>query len=187
MPRAIFVQVNTATNRLKYFNEKNREKDVALLSADIANIKRVMMKDYADNFSIFPVYFFNDTDLNKVLAKNYENVFYDKNERPVSAKSLEGIDDLFCIVYYGSPPPLKKVIRNGVEENVSLPDYYNNGVVTLDSKGEPMPHFKYYTSFFPGRCEGNYCYISKKYNVEYQTSALMLQGLFVRRYHIKLY
>ncbi len=101
-PKAILVELPTETNRVAYFIKKGKRNKVQYLLDANKKVRRVMIADFADNFTFCPVYFFNDSSIELVKDKKLVGVLLDKKMQPATNIILSTADTDYFIVYYGT-------------------------------------------------------------------------------------
>ena len=101
-PSAVFVQIRTGANRLKYYREYSAgEKKIEALKIDITKIMERTLSDFNTNFSFCPVYYFYDTNWHKVVERSFEGVLLDKELKPLQDVSAFAQDTTYFILNYG--------------------------------------------------------------------------------------
>ncbi len=175
VPTAIFLQINTGTNRLKYYAANNQTKDLELMGKDLVSMKKAIIGDFTANFDLLPIYYFNDTNLSKILARNFDGVLLDKDDHPIPSQVLARIDSNFFIAYYGTPVRMNKDEKTGEMSTPAVVEIVEHGWVVVNNLDVPLPRFPYFTSCSGLRRQGPYGFSSENFDMDYKTSAHRLQ------------
>ncbi|MBS1587643.1 MAG: hypothetical protein JSS82_19070 [Bacteroidetes bacterium] len=178
-PKAILVELRSQQKRIEYLENSNRSNEVEQLVKDIDDANRAMVNDFKDHFKFCPVYFIVDTNVNRVVAKQYDGILLDINMQPVRADVMNKAGDDFFIVYFGMPMREKA----GMHTEQEVPRSQNGqGLVVIDHNGKqllsPFQFYYYNNRRYYGVSRGNpqYNFASKKYNIEYYALAADLSG-----------
>jgi hypothetical protein len=186
-PKFILVELPTESNRYRYFMQHNKEDKATKVK--LANNAKMhcMVSDFSDNYTFCPVYFFNDTDQDKIIAHNFAAALRDKNLDLISALPALLTDTNYVIVYYGLPPSeVSKVSAEGVSYTAEYNDVSFNNLVAVS------PSFKKLKQGLPDKAKFNayqlsnfmnkYGFQSKEFDIEYKP----LAGFYdrtLRRYY----
>jgi hypothetical protein len=160
-PKAILVQLRSEQRKLTYL--VNAPEKAAVLARDAAAIRRATINDFRDHFIYCPVYFYIDTNADKIKAKQLDNVLFTADGTMLPHVQLQD----YYIVYYGHPQdPVGSKYKhdNG--------DVLGNGLVVLDENykqtQQPFPYYVWklvYSNI--GKWDTTYAYKSKEYDIEY--------------------
>ncbi len=130
---AVLVMLKAEKNRLQYLEKINQKEKANLLRKESQKIMQATLNDFTDNFDRCPVYFFIDTNLQKVIDKKFDGVIVNNELNPVDFRSWENRSD-HLIVYYGIPPTEITKEGNAWQEQMVHRTTYNtsDGIVILD-------------------------------------------------------
>lgn len=130
------------------------------------------MLDFTDHFDFCPVYFFMDTDIDKIKAKQFAGVVFDTNGVVVKNPQLT----TYYITYFGYPQEDKHSYFVTREANYRYGNgmTIGSGLVVMDENfvqgHPPFPYFIFkldYWDLFKGKKVKAYSFESKKYDMEY--------------------
>lgn len=152
-PAAVLVMLNSESNRIAKFNTGNRTKDLEAVKYDAAEVMRVTKNDFHDHFRKTPVYYFMDTNIEKVKSGNLAGIVM--NEDGSQAAHAPTSD--FIIAYYGYP------------EFHTDPDVlFKKGLVIADSKMKQLTNGSIMSqAYFSYRRNKKYSYESKRFDINY--------------------
>lgn len=180
-PQAILVQLSSQQSRLKHL--KPGSKAYNRIAQEGEKINGVTMLDFKDHYSFCPVYFYMDTDIYKIKAKQFAGVVFDTNGIALTAPRFSS----YYIVYFGYPEDDKHSHFAVREANYR----YGNGLTMgrglvvedgdMVQTHQPFPYFICkldYWDLFKGPKVKAYSYESKKYDMEYYPLAKELSEEF---------
>ncbi|PZF74693.1 hypothetical protein [Taibaiella soli] len=99
-PAALFIQLNTEMVREGYLKKKGDTSGLFRLQNASGNAAQVMMNDFTDNFKFCPVYYFADSNLNR-LKDGDLSVLMDAHHKPVNSEKLASVSGNYFIGYFG--------------------------------------------------------------------------------------
>lgn len=175
----LLVQLRSEKSRIESAEKYNPD-EVASLQNEAAKERQVTINDFTDHFSKVPVYYFIDTDYEKIINKQFSGVVY--NADMTKATALPDRDD-YLIVYYGKPSEDKR------DKADTTTDYvYNNserlgtGLIFLKPNYKYAHiyiwHLEYHELFTSRKRNKKYFFRSKKYDIEYFPMAEVVQENF---------
>ena len=100
-PGAILVQLPTYQRRIDYLHRPKDSAKLEQVKRDADSMQAKMALDFSDNIDYCPVYFFYDSDIEKVKNKQLDGVLLDSNLRPVQPSSVFAIGKNYFIVLFG--------------------------------------------------------------------------------------
>jgi hypothetical protein len=166
-PKAILVELSTFQNKIKFLQQKGNTGGVVAVGTAAKKVDDAMMLDFANNFESCPVYFFLDTNAQKVREKKFKNVLMSADGRFVGDTTLVQ----YNIVYYGYPVPN--------DNNPAV-----KGLVVLDSAFDqmqaPYPYFTPTLKYSTLGGSAQYVYETDKYGIEYYPGAKKLSAALLR-------
>jgi len=156
-PAAIFVMLNTEHNRVNKAIKAKWDKELAETRKDAEAVIVVTKNDFRDHYSLSPVYYFDDTNFNKLKQGTYDGII--KNEDGSSATDFPR--NKFLIVYYGFP------------ETHADPDFpLRKGLVIIDDKMKQATKGNIKVRGF--KRNKKYYYESKHFDIDYKPIARTL-------------
>jgi len=108
-PKALLVELLTRQPQVDYIL-KNRPSRLNEVLHDIQSVMRATVMDFNENFDYLPVYYFIDSNADKIRTGQFEGVLLDKNLQPANQTVLTTGDTNFFIAYFGSYMPQPQYI-----------------------------------------------------------------------------
>ena len=100
-PGAILVQLPTYQRRIDYLQRPKDSTKLQQVKRDADSMQAKMVLDFSDNIDYCPVYFFYDSDIEKIKNKQLDGVLLDSNLVPVQQSSVNAIGKNYFIVLFG--------------------------------------------------------------------------------------
>lgn len=100
-PAIVLVKLPTYANRLHTYEKAKNVKYAEQLKKDAANIQRLMIADFNNNFGFCDYYFFYDTVNNAIAERHFAGNLYDKDMNLVTSSPIADDDTTYQIVHYG--------------------------------------------------------------------------------------
>ncbi|HXS35505.1 MAG TPA: hypothetical protein VN721_02300 [Flavipsychrobacter sp.] len=182
-PKAILVQINTESNKIKYLLDHGMTEDADEVKNDVEKVTEATRNDFKANFSFCTVYFFADTNMNLIKEKKFDEVLFNNDGSIAKNIVITPADTNYYIAMYGhaySNPGVTHA-NNQVQKDPSY--LYGKGLVMLNYQFKQLPPntfhylFKFdYFDFFVKR-DPRYSYSSKRFDIEYYQSAKRLNKL----------
>jgi hypothetical protein len=173
--KAVLVKIASQKSRIEYFEKKGDTKNAKALRNDAIGIRKVTIADFQDHFTFCKVYYFIDTNLQKVLDLKFDGILLDKDLKPTDPVIVNGETD-FLIVYYGTPDD---AYVNQIDSTSYLSIRYpNDGLVVLGhdlKRVKGLDHFIFYNYPFRRKMKP-YFYTSKHFTLDYKPMAGDLQN-----------
>ncbi len=109
-PKALFVTLLTRPNQRQHL-KKYRPDLMPIFEHDVTEVAKRTRLDYSRYFKYCPVYFFIDTNANKIASGDWEGVLLDSALTPVSNPVVKPGSKDFFIAHYGNPIPQPDSVR----------------------------------------------------------------------------
>lgn len=103
-PKALLVELLTREPQVKYVKQYRPERLQEIMK-DIHSVMRVTTMDFKENFDYMPVYYFIDSNADKIKKGEFAGVLLDENLQPVEQTILAEGDTSFFIAYYSTCIP----------------------------------------------------------------------------------
>ncbi len=170
-PKAILVQLFTYQNRVDYFQKHNNKAMLEILERDRDSVMSKMIADFNNNFSYCPVYYYIDTNYQKVLNKDFDGVLLNEQLKPVQTPVVKSTDNNYFIVFFGN-----NIKGAGDNDDSYTVTTSNHKLVVCDDQlnklEKPLPDGT--NNRWPGKIgyqlEGYY-YTSPKFDISYKPYA----------------
>jgi hypothetical protein len=173
-PVAILVQLRSEHNRIEALTKAHWNKELEIVKADAAGETSATINDFKDYFNFCPVYFFIDTNAEKVQNMQFEGILLDTNLAPAKNILISKLSKNYLIVYYGFPlaQDVAADLRSDsvVNENSTTPTQFK-GLIINNYKFQQLTYiFKSETDFISFKKKNKkqkYLYVSDKFDIEY--------------------
>jgi hypothetical protein len=188
----VLVQLRSENNRIAAMTKRNDVEGLEQVKKDGTMVRKIMMKDFKDDFKYCPVYFYMDTNLNLVKQRKFENILFTADSVPVNNLHLDDKATNYLIVYYGHPNVQKKEFnagKNAGRFNDNEP--VSRGLIINNEDFEQIAYlykfgYQNFTFKWKKKNKGK-TYLSKKYDIEYFPYAAKLNNvLFASDGHIHI-
>lgn len=177
-PTVILVQLKAEHRKITELEKNNRDNSAKMIREDAQQVRKRMIKDFTDNFSYCPVYYFIDTNLDKIKRYEFSGVLLDKEGNVVSNPAISNGDTTFYIAYYGMPE--QDYIDDDKKGKKQSTNTTNIALVLTDHHYNQVEAFWRNNIFEPNISEYNYeSAIST--TVSYRRSAELLDNFFTKR------
>jgi len=178
LPKAILVMLNTESTRLAYLKQHGYKKKYEKLSADVKKVSLCMRRDFYDNFSLYPVYFFDDTNLNKVKEGNLNGILMNAEGDVLNKTALNDNTTDFFIVYFGYPTMTgvnkERLIKENSDEAITFHDDRGKYLVVCNNRMEQITYVaKRPSEYLLGAPDEvrPYYYVSRTFDLMYWPNA----------------
>jgi hypothetical protein len=158
---------------------------LANLKQDAATIRNDVMNDYYENFHICPVYYFIDTNLDRVIEGKFQDIIF-TGHTGVAVPTADKPDFRnYFIAYYGMP--VEQHGRRPVKDSsIYITEVGRNhgvGMVLNNNKLQQVAfiHKPTVAKLFSSLRKSKNAYTSKTFDMSYFPSAGMMQKFFERR------
>ncbi len=161
----LLVELKSEKNKLDYFRAHKTSNDLKRLSDDITATNQATINDYTDHFTYCPVYFYMDTNRQKIRDKQFDDIIFKGNYTLVPANIIPHNENRFLVVKFGYADDSLSVFQN------------TTGLVMYNPQLEQVHFIKK----IKGKVLGKYYFTSKKYNIEYRPFATQLNNSLLNR------
>ncbi len=96
---AVLVQLNTEQSKIAYFRKTGRNADAEKIKRETIKMNKKMISDFTDHFTFCPVYYYIDTNVDRIKRKNFDNILLDAKGLPVA--NPIALDSNYLITLYG--------------------------------------------------------------------------------------
>lgn len=168
----VLVQLSTEHNRIEALCQQKKYAAAKEVAADAEKVITVMLKDFRDNFTYCPVYYYLDTNVNKIKARQFDGILLDTNLNTVANVPLHKDSKDYQVIFYGKPAvqsKRSKVQRDTTKYLYNSGEPFGRGLVVLNYKFQQLRYFYKldYSDLFLGKRKKQYYYSSKHYDIEY--------------------
>lgn len=180
LPSAILVQLKSEKNKIVAMTKAKDYKNLALVKKDAFRIQKATINDFKDHITYCPVYYYMDTNAEKVIAGDFGGVLFTADSSPVLASAAGLQDKKYIIVFYGYPVTQshrKKVVPDSIAKLPQTEAPYGKGLVINNSKMEQISYlykFDYENYLFKKPKSRKYIAVSKVFDMEYFPTASVL-------------
>lgn len=169
-PKAILIRLNTKTKAISHLKEKGLTAKADLLKVENDTLNARLMRDWKDHFDYCPVYFFADTNLNRVLEGRLTQVVFDTAGHRISEAGVAQMAGQYYIAYLGTRAQDDFEAVAATPGSTQLPSLLVN-----DTHMKPLGSYNLSSSMngdlvsflFPRRDESNYRFRSRYFNLDY--------------------
>jgi hypothetical protein len=201
-PKALLIELLTRGNQREYL-VNNRPDLLPEFDRDVNTVIELTVMDWSRYFQFCPVYFFVDTNADKIRQGAFTGVLLDSAMQPVAQPVIADGERNIYIGYYGSPMPQPDTVRPTTpgQSAGQYMEHDGDDVTSLIRErflvhdadfrmlSEDKPRTNYYRSFRPpymtGRQYRRYrrslVYNAKRWYVDYQPTAYSYDAT-LRRY-----
>lgn len=103
-PKALLVELLTREPQVNYL-KKYRPDRLHEVTKDIHSVMKVTVLDFKENFDYIPVYYFIDSNADKIKEGKFAGVLLDEQMQPVQQTILAEGDTNFFVAYYSTCIP----------------------------------------------------------------------------------
>jgi len=96
----LLVQLNTEQSKIGYFIKAGRKADAEKIKRETIKMNKKMISDFTDHFTFCPVYYYVDTNVDRIKSKNFDNILLDAKGLPIA--NPIGKDSNYLIALYGT-------------------------------------------------------------------------------------
>ena len=161
-PSAVFVQLPTGSNKIKYLESlsRQRKKELKEVKEQWATVRAKTILDFSDHFDYCPVYYFYDTNLVYITHQQFEGRLLDKDLKPVANGTIKQNDTTYFLLAYG--------FADDAEE------FKDKNMIASDWRGKQLKHplpYRSFSEYSPINKE-RYFFRSRRNNIEYEGYAM---------------
>lgn len=169
--KVLLVELHSEKNRLDAARKMNRADLVRKITADAEEVQQRTILDFTDFFTACPVYYFMDSNLDKIKSGQYQGVLMNRDGSTASVPA-EVSGGNFIIAYY-TTPYVKEMINSGSYRR-------RFALVVYDNKYQQMDYFYRRAKItLPKEDRKKYYFESKEYEIEYFPLAKDLNKYFM--------
>lgn len=182
-PKAILVQLSSECNRLRQLEKAGAYTEAEQVRKDARIVAEKMRMDFKDNFRMYPVYFYADTNYEQIKAGNFTDVLMDVDGDLMERTELDSGSTDFFIIYYGYPKFTKRKprrIKAGSAEAQSFDSPTGKYLVICNSKLEQMTYVHTGANSIMDQVapeDKKYKYVSRRYDISYRPAVKKLPGI----------
>ena len=160
------MQLNDPQNKVNYFRQSGKNTDAENVAGAALEAKKKTIADFTDNFKFCPVYFFMDSNMEKIRNKQFDGALLKADGSLAEATVISSSDTDYLVVRFGIPDD-GTTIRTG------------NALVICSWKFEQLFTLPKHT---PPDKNTKYSYYSQKYNIEYYPFAKKFESTIGRAF-----
>lgn len=170
--KAVLVMLRAETNRIEALTKGNRRSLLEEVQRDLQGTVRATQADFSDNFTYCPVYYFWDTEMDRIRDGDFAGVLFRADSSIATDLPISKGSNNYLVVFYGFPTSQSKW-RGKVTDTTKLSydsgEPNGRGLVIQNWKLEQISYlYKFgYNNFFIRRRHKKYIYTSKHFDIEY--------------------
>lgn len=182
-PKAVLVLLSSEHNRIESLEKARAYKEAEQLKKDATMVSEKIRLDFKDNFHMYPVYFFVDTNLEKVKAGKLADILTNTDGDLMEITELGDSSTDFFIIYYGYPKFTKKKpkrIKEGSEDAASFDTPTGKYFVICNNKLEQITYVRRGKNTLIDEVspeDKKYRYNSPTFNISYSPTVRKLPGV----------
>lgn len=168
-PAALLIQINTEQSRIHALRRANRNKEADEAAEDAKKAAEAMMADFRDNFTFCPVYYFVDTNREKIQSKQFDGALTDLNGNVVSIIPVK-----YAVAWYGRPLTQARYKSKVKDTSAYTYDPQSRSLVGLVIADDAFMQLNYLyrlEDYKPAKARARYNYTSKHFEIEYRPFA----------------
>ncbi len=172
-PAAILLQLRSESNRIQALSYARRQNELNEVILDARNAAAAMKRDFEDNFSYCPVYYFVDTNIDLIKQKKFDGILITSDGTPVTNPLITAASTDYYIVYYGYPvsqPKQGRVVKDPERYNTGNGEPFGKGLVINNDEMEQLSYIiklNYNDFFLTKEMKKKYYYESKHFDIGY--------------------
>ncbi len=185
-PKYLLVMLRSDKNRIEAAKKMNNTTKLQEIIRESDSVRSKMVADLNDNFTFCRVYYFMDSNWEKIEKKEYSDLLKDKDGNVLDGSVLNNYNHV--ILYYGSPDKIYRYynIIDTTKESGLTEVRMGKGYVVCDSRLQAVSYlYKYDYGMLGIRSLSEnirrYYYKSKKYSMEYVPFASHLDRYFRKK------
>lgn len=168
----VLVQLRSESNRIAAMRKNKDNQGLETVLKDGSMVRKVMIKDFKENFNHCPVYFYIDTNLDLVKQRKFTNVLFTSDSVPINNLKVTDTASNYLIVYYGHPNVQKKEYNaNKNDGRYNDNQAQSKGLIINNADFEQISYlYKFEYQNFTFRWNKKLkdkCYVSKRFDIEY--------------------
>ncbi len=172
-PQAVLVQISTERNRINALTRDKKYKELAEVREDAAGVAATMKLDFKDHFDYCPVYYYMDTDIERIKNMQFEGVLFNGDGTPVKKPGISSRSKNYLIAYYGYPVAdanRDNPATDSVKYRYNSGEPMGKGLVVNNYKFQQVGYFYkfgYQEALFTKKTNKKYIYHSKHFDIDY--------------------
>ena len=181
-PRVILVQLRTEQNRQRELKNHHQSSLLEILKKDIAGLNEAVINDFKDHLAYCPVYYYVDTNYEKIKSKHFEGILLDASGEPVKDPVINSSSTNYLVAMWGHPVMQSVFESSAKDTSVYHGDYglpmASRGLILHNDK---LIQIAYYykldwdASYIRKHFAKKYQYKSKKFDFDYAPCAQVIQ------------
>ncbi len=187
-PRVLLVQLRSEHNRIEALTKARRFDEVEAVKNDAQAVIEHMKMDFHEHFDYCAVYYYIDTNAEKIKKKQFEGILLHEDGSIVKNPSVNSSSNDYAIAYYGFPISQSKL--NNVQKDTSLYTYdpqspLCRGLVIVNDQFLQLTYFYkfgYDDILFGRKRSKKYVYKSKHFDIEYYPFAGLFNNTMLDKY-----
>ena len=174
VPTAVLVQLRAEQNRRDALIEAKNYSDLEILKRDANKAIEATVRDFRDHFTACPVFYYMDSNFDKIMAHQFDGVLLDENLAPVAHPNIE--DSNYLIVFYGYPTWQTRKGKWDTTKQKIWGGAPNGRALVVNNHRFKQIHYIYnldfdFFNFRKRKAKNPYHFESKKFDIEYYPSA----------------
>jgi hypothetical protein len=171
-PKFVLVQLSSEKNRIEALAKNKRYSELEIVKKDAKGTKDATITDFKRHFDRYPVYFYIDTNINAIKARQFSGVLFDTAGNAIGNRLINENSQDYLIVYYGLPTtqPRSSTVVDASDEYSKLGEPNGKGLIICNYLFQQVMYFYKLGSSDLGLDKNKYkgCYyFSKKFDIEY--------------------
>ena len=143
-PKAVLVQLRAEHNRVAALKKDRRYKQLAEVEKDALNIRNATIKDFERNFKYCHVYYFIDTNNQRVIDKQFDRVLLNADGSPAKKLVFDRNGDDYVIAYYGylsSTFKIGRTVEDSLRQIADAEIPFGRGLIVTNDKFQVLTYF----------------------------------------------
>jgi hypothetical protein len=172
-PQFVLVQVSSEHNRVAAMTKDRKYKELAEVQKDAAAVAETMKLDFKDHFTYCPVWYFIDTNIDRIKNMQFDGVLFNADGAPVKNPAVSAKGKNYLIAYYGYPVAdagAGKPVTDSVQYHYNSGEPMGKGLVINNYKFQQVGYFYkfgYQEALFTKKASKRYVYHSKHFDIDY--------------------
>jgi hypothetical protein len=171
--QVVLVQLSSQHNRIEALTNDKKYNEVEEVKKDAAGVIEAMKRDFKDHFHMCPVYYYMDTNADRIRNRHFDDVLMNSDGSPAKNPGLNSTSKNYLIAYYGYP--VAQAATNGPVTD-SITNRYNSGepmgkgLVINNYLFQQVAYFYkfgYQEALFAKKADKKYTYHSKHFDIDY--------------------
>jgi hypothetical protein len=187
-PSAVLFQLRTEHNRIAALQKTGYSRELEEVKNDAAIVTERLKSDFHDNFTLCPVYYYNDVNVDSIKNRKFKGIITYEDGTPVADSAIARLGNNYVIAYYGYPVfQIKKgkTLTDTAKYTYDPEPGGEKGLVILNGNFQQLTYYYKYgydELMFWGKNWKKYIYRSKHFDIQYYPFATRFQQTLFRRY-----